>query len=98
MNEKVTIEILRRKIPVELDGLTELEVVAIAKDVSEKMEQIQTSQKIPDSSKVAILAALEFAADLARIKEAHQNAKRAAETAILRITQTIKTALPADEK
>ena len=98
MNEKVTIEVFRRKLPVELDGLGELEVVAIARDVTEKMESIQENTKIVDSSKIAILAALEFAADLARLKEAHENAKRVAENSILRITQTLKTALPAAEK
>jgi cell division protein ZapA (FtsZ GTPase activity inhibitor) len=71
MNEKVEIEIFRRRLTIEMEGLTPMEINALAQKVSDKMGEVaENNKKIADSSKLAILTALEFAAENYRLKEA----------------------------
>lgn len=67
-NDKVDVEIYRRKFTIEMEGLTQLELNAVAEKVDGLMREIEKEQKIYDSSKLAILAALEIAADLQRLQ------------------------------
>ena len=67
LNEKVEIEIRGRKLTVEMEGVTPLEVQSLAQTVNERMTLIEKESKIVDSSKLAILTALEIAADNQRL-------------------------------
>lgn len=69
MRDKVEIEVFGRKHVVEMEGLTALEISAVAKTVSELMAEIAAESKIVDSSKLAVLTALQLAADKARLRE-----------------------------
>ncbi len=73
INEKVDIEIRRYKLTVEMEGLTQLEVNSLAQAVSEKMLEIERDSNIVDTYKLALLAALEFAAEINRLKSQHEN-------------------------
>lgn len=94
MNEKVDIEIFRRKLVVEMEGFNPLEINELAQRVHEKMTEIHNrNERIADSSKLAIMTALEFAAELHTAKEAHETQKRVLEHTIDRINLSLQTAL-----
>ena len=94
MNEKVDIEIFKRKLTLEMEGLTPIEINALAQKVNDKMEEIsQQNNKIADSSKLAILAALDFAAELYSIKEARETETRALDHKIEELNHSLRTAL-----
>ena len=68
LNEKVEIEIRGRKLTIEMEGVTPLEVQALAQTVNDRMAQIEKESKVVDSSKLAILTALEIAAENQRLQ------------------------------
>ncbi len=68
LNEKVDVVIDGRKFTIEMEGLSQLEISSIAQLVNERMEQIKEEQKVIDSSKLAIMTALEIAAELQKLK------------------------------
>lgn len=70
MNEKVTIEVARRRMTIEIEGLTPLEIQALAQQVDNRIaEAARRSPHIVDTQKLAILAALEMAAELNQLKD-----------------------------
>ena len=94
MNEKVDIEIFHRRLSVEIEGLTPLEISTLAKQVSEKMAEIAAQNKtIADSSKLAILTALDFAAELSKARDANDTARKVLDNRLDHVTQVLKTAL-----
>jgi cell division protein ZapA (FtsZ GTPase activity inhibitor) len=96
MNEKVDIEIFKRKLTLEMEGLTPIEINALAQRVHEKMIEIsEHNNKIADSSKLAILAALNFAAELYQIKEARETEMRALDHKVEELNHSLRTALSA---
>ena len=68
ISDKVDVEIYGRKLTIEMEGLNQLEINSLAQLVDQRMRQIAEEQKIVDSSKLAILTALEVAAELQRLK------------------------------
>lgn len=52
-----------------VDGLTELELGGIVNQVEEKIKQIEEKLGIVDTSKLAILAAYDFAVELNNLKQ-----------------------------
>ena len=68
LNDKVDIEIYGRTLTVEMEGFNQLEVNALANKVDERMRQIAKESQVVDSSKLAILTALEIAAEYERLK------------------------------
>ncbi|HVE12006.1 MAG TPA: cell division protein ZapA [Elusimicrobiota bacterium] len=69
LNEKVDIEVGGRRLTVEMEGLTELEISNLARMVHQRMEDIRAhNSKVVDTQKLAILTALELAADVQRLK------------------------------
>lgn len=68
INDKVDVEIYGRKMTIEMEGLSVLEVNALANKVDERMRQIAKESKIVDSSKLAILTALEIAAEHEKLR------------------------------
>ncbi|MBI5202955.1 MAG: cell division protein ZapA [Elusimicrobia bacterium] len=76
LNEKVDIEIRRYKLTVEMEGLTPIEINALAGLVGDKMKEIEKDSNIVDTYKLALLTALEFAGEVVRLKEQIDNQKR----------------------
>jgi len=68
LSEKVDIEVYGRKLTVAYDGLTQLEISTLAQKVDGIMREIAKESEIADSSKLAVLAALEIAADYERLR------------------------------
>lgn len=68
LNDKLDVDIYGRKLTIEMEGLNQLEVNALAVMVDERMREIAKESKIVDSSKLAILTALEIAAELQKLK------------------------------
>lgn len=65
--DKIDVRIYKRDFRgISLEGLTELEIHACAAKVDDRMKQIAQETNIADSSKLAIRAALELAAELQR--------------------------------
>lgn len=94
MNEKVDIEICRRKLTVEMEGMTPIEINVLAQKVGERMEEVSAQNpKIADSSKLAILAALSFAVELSRLHEARDTETRAMEHKVEELCLSLQTAL-----
>ena len=60
-------------------GLVALEIVAIAGQVEERMKRIEENTKIVDGSKLAILAAFEFATELYNLKQKSEVSSEAGE-------------------
>jgi cell division protein ZapA (FtsZ GTPase activity inhibitor) len=72
--EETVIQIFGREMKVELEGLTPIEVAALADVVTEKMREVQQVSGTADSSKLAMLACLHFAAELQQLKDQTANA------------------------
>ena len=68
VNDKVDIVVRGRKLTVEMEGLSQLEVNSLANLVDERMRQIEKDTKTADSSKLAIMTALDFAAELEKLR------------------------------
>ena len=78
LNEKFHVEVRRYKLAVEMEGLTQLEVMGLARTVSERMDEIEGRTGTVDTYKLAIRTCLDFAAEVNRLK-AQQEAQRAVE-------------------
>ena len=98
MNEKVDIEIARRRLTVEMEGLTPMQISSLAQRVTDKMAEISAhNNKIADSSKLAILTALAFAEELLRIKESRDTEMRILERKIDEFTLSLQSTLAVTE-
>lgn len=94
MNEKVEVEVFRRRLTIEMEGLNPLEINALAQRVHELMTQIsEQNNKIADSSKLAILAALHFAAELQQTRDARSVEQSALERKIEELSLSLRAAL-----
>lgn len=94
MNDKVDIEIFRRRLTVDMEGLTPMEISAIAQKVDERMREIsEQNSKIADSSKLAILSALHFAAELQQVRDARSTENAALERKIEELNHVLRSAL-----
>jgi cell division protein ZapA (FtsZ GTPase activity inhibitor) len=70
MDEKVEVTIAQRRLEVEIEGLTPIEIEHIAGMVSEKLEEAQSlNPKVTDTSKLAIHALLYLAAELYKVQK-----------------------------
>jgi cell division protein ZapA (FtsZ GTPase activity inhibitor) len=96
MNEKVDVEVFKRRLTLEMDGHTPLEIAQFASQVSEKMQEISSRHKtIVDSSKLAILTAIEFAAELSKVQAQQDTGRRVIEHKVEQLTEALKAALSA---
>ncbi len=94
MNNKTDIVVGGRRLTVEFEELGQLQVVALAERVSEKLADIQLQNpKIADTSKLAILTALTLAAELDKEKDGVENRRRVLEHKLDQLTQTLKASL-----
>jgi cell division protein ZapA (FtsZ GTPase activity inhibitor) len=102
VNEKVEVQIGTRRLTVEIEGLTPIEINALAQRVTERMSELQQqNNKVADTSKIALLVALSFAADLDKEVRAHETTRRMLENSADRLSQSLRESLdagrPADE-
>ena len=96
MNEKVEVQIGTRRLIVEIEGLTPIEINGLAQRVSERMTEMQQqNSKVADTSKIALIVALSFAADLDKETRAHETTKRMLENTTERISQSLRESLEA---
>jgi cell division protein ZapA (FtsZ GTPase activity inhibitor) len=96
MNEKVEVQIGTRRLVVEMESLTPIEINALAQKVSERMAELQAqNNKVADTSKIALLVALSFAGDLDKEVRAHETTRRMLENAADRFAQSLRESLDA---
>lgn len=96
MNEKVEVQIGTRRLVVEMESLTPIEINALAQKVTERMNELQQqNNKVADTSKIVLLVALSFAADLDKEVRAHETTRRMLENAAERLTQSLRESLDA---
>lgn len=69
MKDKVVLQIYGREFEVEAEGLSPLELYALAEEITAKMKELSAQSKIADSSKLAILTALNYAEELSRLRK-----------------------------
>lgn len=94
MNEKVDIQIGTRKFVVEIEGMTPIEINALAQKVSDRVLDIQSQHKmIADTSKIALLAALSYAAELEKERSAHDLTRRLLENKADALSQSLRESL-----
>lgn len=96
MNEKVPVEIARRRLEVEIEGLTPIEINHIANMVNEKLEEAQRlNPRIADTSKLAIHALLHMGAELYKLQQADSTSHKALENTLDHIGKALQQALTA---
>ena len=93
LTDKIEVEVYRRKLTLELEEITELEAHALAQDVSEKMEALSHESGIVDSSKLATLTALQYAAELSRAKNQEMTHREMAKSSVEDMIRRLRAAL-----
>ena len=71
------VKIKGRMLSLSVDGLGPLEISTIAGQVEKKIDAIEEKTQIPDNSKLALLAAFEFATELYNLKQKSANTTEA---------------------
>lgn len=94
MNEKVDVEIAKRRLTIEMEGLTPLQIMELARQVQDRIEQASShNPKIVDTQKLAILAALEMAAELHQLKDAAATERNVVENKLEELTVALRGSL-----
>lgn len=96
INEKVEIEVYGRKLNIEIEGLTQLEIHSMAQELTEKMEKIAHESEIVDSSKLAILTALETLAEMSRVRAQHEAYRNAQERVLDQLILQLENSLASE--
>jgi cell division protein ZapA (FtsZ GTPase activity inhibitor) len=87
------IEIRKRRLAVEVEGMTQMEVNVLAKEVENKMISIEQKYDIVDASKLAILTALELSMELNQLRESVDIARDTAEKKIIELDYALSSAV-----
>lgn len=96
MNEKVEVQIGTRRLVVEMEGWTPIEINALAQKVSERVIQMHShNASVADTSKIALLVALSFAAELDKERQAHDLTRRLLENKAESLSQSLRESLQA---
>lgn len=85
------------KFPV-VDGLTEIELQTIVGQVEEKLKKIEDTLNIVDSSKLAILAAFDFAVELYNLRQKSETNKEADTRKLDEMISTLEKTLEEETK
>lgn len=94
MNEKVEVQIGTRRLVVEMEGLTPIEINALAQKVSERVGELQSQNKqVADTSKIALLVALSYAAELDKERAAHDLTRRLLENKAESLSESLRDSL-----
>ena len=92
-SEETVIQIFGREMKVEIEGLTPMEVSALAGQVTDKMKEVQQLSGTADSSKLAMLACLHFAAELSQLQERSASSAQIDEKRLDGVLDSLKHAL-----
>jgi len=76
-----------------VDGLTELELGAIVGQVEEKINKIEAKLNIVDTSKLAILAAFDFAVELNNLRQRAETNREADSRKVDEMVASLESAL-----
>ncbi|MBI4678019.1 MAG: cell division protein ZapA [Elusimicrobia bacterium] len=95
MKDTFEIEICKRRYNVEVEGMTHMEVSMLAKEVEDKMLSIEARYGTPDTSKLAVLTALEFAMAYTQLKESCDLARDTAEKKLVELDHVLRAAVDA---
>jgi cell division protein ZapA (FtsZ GTPase activity inhibitor) len=96
VNEKVEIQIGTRRLVVEIEGMTPLEINGLAQKVSERLAELQRTHKnVADTSKLALLTALSFAVDYEQESRAHATTRSLLENTADKLSQSLRESLEA---
>lgn len=71
------VKIRGRALAIAVDGLGELEITAIADQVEKKTDELEKKTQIADTSKLFLLAAFNFAAELYNLKHRSETNREA---------------------
>ncbi|MFA6318191.1 MAG: cell division protein ZapA [Elusimicrobiota bacterium] len=93
MKDTYEIEIRKRRLAVEVEGMTQMEVNVLAKEVENKMISIEQKYDIVDASKLAILTALELSMELNQLRESVDIARDTAEKKIIELDYALSSAV-----
>lgn len=93
MNEKFEVEVYKRKLTLELDGITQLEVNALARELTDRITEVENRTKVVDSSKLAILTALELLRELQKHQDARSTERIALDRKVEEMTLQLRAAL-----
>jgi len=94
VNEKVEVQIGTRRLVVEMEGLTPIEINALAQKVSERVVDLQSqNNKVADTSKIALLVALSFAAELDKERQGHDLTKRLLDNKAESLSESLRDSL-----
>jgi len=94
MNEKIEVQIGARRLVVEMEGLTPIEINALAQKVSERLTELQGQNKtVADTSKIALLVALSFAAELSQERAAHETTRRLLDNKAEQLSRSLRESL-----
>lgn len=97
MNEKVEVVIRGRRLDVVMEGLTPIEIAALAQKVSDRIDEMHRQHKsVVDTSKIALLAAMDLAAELDKERAAHDLTRRVLENKAETLSQSLRESLPSD--
>ena len=96
MNEKVDVQIGTRRLVVEIEGLTPIEINALAQKVSDAVLSMQRDNpNVADTSKIALLVALSFAAEYSKERSAHDVTRRLLENTVENVSKSLRESLQA---
>ncbi|MEK7388145.1 MAG: cell division protein ZapA [Elusimicrobiota bacterium] len=96
MNEKVEVQIGTRRLVIDMEGRTPIEINALAQKVSERVGELQSqNNKVADTSKIALLAALSFADELDKERFAHEMTRRLLENKAETLSEALRESLRA---
>lgn len=96
IENKTSVTVCRRNLTVDLEGLTPIETSALASRVTLEMEKIESDTKTVDTSKLVILTALSFAADLYKLEQQSGHLRQADEKRISGMISMLNSALGKD--
>ena len=92
--EKVSVEINR--IPLDklsLENVSALEAGLIAKDVENRMRELETETEVIDTLKLALMAAMSFAAELQNAKQENEQTRLTAENQLNAMKAQLESSL-----
>ena len=94
MNERVDVEIGRRRLSLDIEGLLPIEITGIAEMVNEKLKEVERKYpQVVDTYKLNIYALIELAAELYKREQAESMNKKVLENSINRIEESLAKSL-----
>jgi cell division protein ZapA len=92
-SETITVEIYNVQHTLQLEGRTPLEVSGLADHVNKKIDEIVETSKIADTSKVGILAALNIAEELFKLRDNKEDINKKSEGEVQELIKLIDSTL-----